>query len=413
MKIKRIWFVSPYSMPPQYEMRIKTLMYARILQRKGIECLIFTASTIHNTNINLISDNSPYIVQQYEDLHYVHIRCSNYSGNGLKRINNMEQFSHRFKKYAKNFPLPDVIISDVYCPVYSPIYSFCKKNKIPFVVDVRDLWPLSIVEFLHMNNSNPIIQYLYQKEKRMYKYASEIIFSFAGGYDYIKEKHWEKEIPQSKVHYINNGVDLQQFNYDKEHFQVHDVDLVESDCFKVVYTGSIRKANNIGLLLDIAKLIKDPKIKFLVWGDGDELPMLKKRLSDENIHNVVFKGQVEKKYIPYIVSCADLNFVHYNPNSLFRFGVSGNKIFDYMAAGKPILCDVPCKYNPVTLSKCGFDVKESSPRSIAEKIEEIVKISFKEYQEICENALNASKEYEFSVLTDELLGILLSISTTN
>jgi len=56
--MKRVWFVSHYSMPPKYEMRIKTQMYAHYLQKKGFECTIFSASTIHNTSINLIEDNS-------------------------------------------------------------------------------------------------------------------------------------------------------------------------------------------------------------------------------------------------------------------------------------------------------------------------------------------------------------------
>ena len=74
-----------------------------------------------------------------------------------------------------------------------------------------------------------------------------------GAYDYIVEQGWENEIPRSKVYHINNGVDLEQFDYNTEHFRVDDPDLDDPNTFKVVYTGSIRKANGLGILVDAAK----------------------------------------------------------------------------------------------------------------------------------------------------------------
>ena len=111
--MKRIWFVSHYSMPPQYEMRVKTQKYAHYLGSMGYDVTIFSASTIHNTDINLIADDSPYIVKKYDDLNFVHIRCDGYKGNGIQRIKNMQQFASRFVKIAKEFPQPDVVVADV------------------------------------------------------------------------------------------------------------------------------------------------------------------------------------------------------------------------------------------------------------------------------------------------------------
>ena len=75
-----------------------------------------------------------------------------------------------------------------------------------------------------------------------------------------------------------------------------------SDTFKVVYTGTVRPVNNVGNLLDTAKLLKDKKdIQFLIFGGGSELEKLQQRVKDEHIDNVIFKGFVEKKYIPYIL----------------------------------------------------------------------------------------------------------------
>ena len=122
-----------------------------------------------------------------------------------------------------------------------------------------------------------------------------------GGYDYIREQGWGREIPRSKVFHINNGVDLKTFQYHRENFRVEDPDLENPEIIKVAYVGSIRRVNNLGLILDTAKEITDPRIKFLIWGDGDELPILRRRVEEEGIKNVAFKGWVGEKYIPSVI----------------------------------------------------------------------------------------------------------------
>ena len=88
--------------------------------------------------------------------------------------------------------------------------------------------------------------------------SDAVVFTMEGAYDYIKEQHWERAVPRSKVHYINNGVDLELFEYNKANFPVEDPDLDDPDTFKVVYTGSIRQVNGLGLLLDAAKEVGTP-----------------------------------------------------------------------------------------------------------------------------------------------------------
>lgn len=409
MSVKKIWFVCHYSMPPEYEMRVKTLRFAHYLGAKGIDCTIFSASTIHNTNINLIRDNTPYIERIYDDLKYVHIRCSDYTKNDIKRIINMEQFAYRFAKAAENFTPPDVVVSDTYCISYKPIYGYCKKHNVPFVLDMRDFWPQSIVEFLGYSEKNPIIQMMYRMEKNMYIHADRIIFSMEGGYDYIKDHHLENVIPRDKVFFINNGVDVDVFNKDKKEFIIDDDDLDNEKIYKVVYTGSIRKANNLGIVLDAAKKIKDPEIKILIWGDGDELEELKKRTVRESIQNVVFKGKVERKYIPYITSKADLNLIHLKASKLFKYGISSNKMFDYLAAGKPILSTFPCKYNPAVTLGAGIAVKNQTPEEIADAISFIKQGDSTEY---CNKAIEAAWKYDYSTLSNELLRILEGLNKT-
>ena len=87
-----------------------------------------------------------------------------------------------------------------------------------------------------------------------------------------------------------------------------------------------------------------------------------------------------------------------------------NKIFDYFAAGRPILCDFSCRYNPIVQSKAGQAVESGDIRDIAKAIEKFSVMDKKQYNQYCKNALRAAKEYDFSVLTNSMIKILHEIS---
>lgn len=403
--MKRIWFVSHYSMPPKYEMRIKTQMYAHYLGEMGYDVTIFSASTIHNTDINLITDNKEYIECQYDDLKFVHIKCDNYSGNGAKRILNMQQFAYRFRRLAKKFEAPDVVVADVNCVNYKQIYLYCKERGIPFYIDMRDLWPMSIVEYYKYSEKNPIIKYLYHREKTMYRHATGTIFSMEGGKDYIKDKGWEN-VGLDKFHYINNGVKLDEFYDQIKNFIVDDEDLANDDIFKVVYAGSIRTANNLKAIVEAGKILNNPRVKILLYGDGDDRPALEQYCLENGIDNVVFKGQVEKKYIPYILSKCNLSILNYKKAKTLKYGGSQNKLFEYMAAGCPVLLTVDMNYNIVTANNCGIALDEPDPQKIADAITYFSSKSTDELKEMGERAQKIAQEYDFRILTNRLLKIL-------
>ncbi|MEG2717834.1 MAG: hypothetical protein RR961_10940, partial [Eubacterium sp.] len=178
-KKKKIWIIGHYTMPPEYEVRIKTLMWAKYLIQAGYDVTLISASTLHNTDINLISGKEPYVFKQYDEYKFIHIRCNTYRGHGYRRVKNLFEFVNKFKKYAKQFgELPDVILAaDIHCVNYKPIGKFAKKNDIKIIVDIRDLWPESIIEYLGFSKKNPVIKYLYHQERNMYKIADAIVFS--------------------------------------------------------------------------------------------------------------------------------------------------------------------------------------------------------------------------------------------
>ena len=227
-----------------------------------------------------------------------------------------------------------------------------------------------------------------------------------GGYDYITERGWEQAVPRAKVHYINNGVDLEQFRYNQAHFRTEDADLEDPSVFKVVYTGSIRHVNQLGTLLDAAKQVTDPAVRFLIWGDGDQRALLEQRVRDERIGNVVFKGSVDKTAIPYIVSRADLNFAHNAPQEIFRFGISFNKLFEYMAAERPALCDFPCRYNPAVRLGASDLVENPTPENIASAVIRMSRLPKVVYRSYCEAGKAAAQAYDMKALAKKLIHVL-------
>ena len=184
------------------------------------------------------------------------------------------------------------------------------------------------------------------------------------------------------------------------------MDLDNPDIYKVVYCGAIRRINNLGLIVDAARLIKNPKIRFLIFGDGDELEKLKKRVEDEHITNVVFKGRVNKQYIPSIDSKADLNVVHWEMNPLLRVGESYNKSFEYFAAGKPVFYTVRPGYSIVEKYNCGKLTEGFEPIDIATGIELMAEMSDEEKMRLSINARKTAEAYDYKKLTKEMIEII-------
>ncbi|WP_202079443.1 glycosyltransferase family 4 protein [Caldalkalibacillus salinus] len=410
--MKTIWFISHSAMPPHLAVRTRTNKFAKYLTKKGYNVEIFAASTIHNSDINLINDNSTlFIEKEYEGVKYNHIRTSNYSGNGISRIINMLQFPFRLSKVSKKKKVkPDVIICNPQSVFAVIPYLISKKIDSKFILDVRDLWTESIVDFLGYSQKNPIIQFLYSVEKWVFKKSDKIIFSMEGGKDYLIDRGINKKMSLSKVHHITNGFDLDDFNYNKLNYPLNDDLLENKDIFKVVYTGAIREANNISFLVDTAKEIQNSGIKdiqFLIYGEGPDKRKLEERCKRENINNIHFKGQVEKKFIPYILSTSNLNLLNYKQVNTWKYGGSQNKLSEYIASGKPTLSSIDMNYNQIKKFNCGKICSTNDPNDFAKEIISFYEMSSEKYAVYCNNAEKASQELDYKKLVDKLEEIIL------
>lgn len=383
--------------------------FSKYLQKKGHEVKIFTSSRIHNTDINMIKDKMLCIEKNMDGVLYTFVRTSNYKGNGMGRIINMLQFPIRIWNVCRKFEKPDVIYTsspDLFTAVSAVLLAKCMKVKK--VVEIRDLWPESIAAYNNISHKNLMIQFLYQLEKWLYRNADQLIFTMAGGKKYIRKKGWTRSINPEKINYINNGVDIEEFEYNRKHFQIRNDDLENPDIFKAVYTGSIRKVNNLGVLVQSAYLLKkkNSSIKLLIWGDGDEKEELENQCKRMKLGNIIFMGRVEKKYIPYIVSKADVNLIHGKYTDIMRFGCSPNKLFDYLAAGKTVVTDINPGYNLIERHHCGITIERDAPEKIARALLKLEKEKELLQEKYGRNAKKLSEKFDYKLLADKLEKIL-------
>ena len=412
--MKNIWIINQYNAPPEYGHLNRHYYIGKYLKRARYSPIVFVGSKIHNSSIQMIKDNSYYKIYDNYEYPYVFIKTCDYSKSRRKRVYSMFEFYKNLIRATADFDKPDVIIGSSPHPLAAiAAIKLAKKHNCISVVEIRDLWPESFVAYNVVKKNNPLLKPLYAGEKWIYKNADKIIFTMEGGKDYIIEKGWDKQhggpIDLNKVYHINNGVDLEVFNYNKDHYKLDDNDLNDDTTFKVIYSGSIRLVNQVGIILDIAKFLQDNghnDIRFLIYGAGDQVDILKQRLRNESINNVYFKGRVDKKYIPYITSKGALNIVVGTTKPLHRFGTSENKRFDYFASGKPTVSTITTAYSLIKKYGAGTEVPLIEIETVANEILRFKNMPQEEYQKYCINALRAAKDYDYKLLTDKLISLL-------
>lgn len=409
MNKKTIWLINQYAMPPQYESRLRTIKFAQYLKVKGYDVTIFASSIMHNMDIDLIEGKESYIERDYDNLHFVHIKANNYQNNGVARIISSFQFHWRLVKLASKFNKPDVIVQTALVPFGNVVARLAKKTGARYIVEVLDLWPNSLVELRAAKASNPVIKYLYHLEYEQYQHADELVFSQEGGPDYLSDRKWYKDqggkLDREHVYYINNGVDLHDFEVFKKEYVLEDEDLKNDSVKKVIYIGSIRFANNVGSLIDAAKRLQDlTDVKILIYGNGDDRPALEKRCKDESINNVVFKQTwIDPKYVPYVLSKSYVNILNYMPGQFGTYGGSQSKMFQYMASGHPICCNLEMMYCPIKKHDIGIAKVYADADAYASAIRLILTMPKDEYEAMCNRARKAAEKYDYQVLVDKLV----------
>lgn len=414
-----IWILNHYATNQYFDGTGRHQAFGKYLTRMGHDVKIFCANTVHNSDKIVVVCDNGYVEKLGNDgVKYVFVKTRSYEGNGKSRFFNMMDYYRIVRKtmdiYKANKCIPDIIIaSSVHPLALLAGIKWGKKNKTPCICEIRDLWPESIVAYSSkLTKKNPIIKVLYKLEKWIYINADALIFTSEGGADYIKEQGWMGKIHRDKVHHICNGVDLEIFTENTKLNKYVDKDLEINNDLKIVYAGAIRLVNNLRMIVEAAEIIQHKgfqHIKFIVFGDGDEKEKLEAYVFKNKIKNVIFKGRVDKKYIPSILQRSDICLLHNTSTILDKYGQSQNKLFEYLASGKCVLQTYTTGYSICRKYGCGIMLDKQSANSLAEKIIILDKnrtIIKKKGQ----NALKAVKDYDYKVLTDKLLSIIEDVN---
>lgn len=403
---KTIVMLSQYSPQPQYSGGRRYHDWGRYLINEGYEVYIVCSSFIHGTGVDVITSNENYRIVEDEGIKYVYVKTTEYSTNGLDRIRNMYSYYRQIKKIVPKLPKADLFIARTPNPLACVAgIKLARKYRIPCICDIVDLWPESIVVYKGISKNNLLIKALYIGEKWIYKNSKAIIFSMPGGYSYIEERGWDKTIPKEKVFYINMGVNIKQFDYDKCNIKYTDFLLEQKDLFKVVYTGSVRFVNNLKMLCDAGKCIKSKGISdifIMIHGSGDQVEELKLYCRENNIDNVKLYGRIEKNQIPYVLSNCDLCVLCYQNTPLLRFGGSMNKMFEYFASGKPVISSARMGHSLICGHNCGIELTSKNPEELAETIIDFYNMSEKERTLYGQRSRKLAEEYDINKLCTKL-----------
>lgn len=419
-KMKKIWIMNHYAADMYRDKAGRHYWFARKLMERGYNPIVFCANTFHNKPEVIDTEKKKMIVKQDGEIPYVFVKTVPYAANGFSRLKNMIYFFLNLfpaaKKCRKIFGCPDVILASSVHPLTMVAgIIIAKKMKVPCVCEIRDLWPEAIFTFGRMSEKSLFGRLMIAGEHWIYRKANALIFTKEGDTDYLQERGWTTDqggdISLGKCHYINNGVNNKAFHKSIEEDTLSDADLDGEGKFNVVYAGIIRPTNKVDIILDAAKLLKgENNIQFLIYGSGSELDRLKQRAREENIDNVKLKGFVERKYIPYILNKSNVNILNYSQNQYnWSRGNSSNKLFEYLASGKPVISTVRMGYDIIERYQCGFSLEICDSEHLAQAVLKVKDMKAEDYMQYCKNAQAAALDFDFDILTEKLEKVITSV----
>lgn len=208
-------------------------------------------------------------------------------------------------------------------------YWLSRLYRVPFVFEVRDLWPKSIVAVGAMSATSPAVKLLEQIELFLYRNATHLVVVTESFVDEIAQRG----IDRKKISVVTNGVDLDLFRPSPRVAARTELGL--PDGFLATYVGTHGMAHGLGMILDAAPTLAKEGVTFLLVGEGAEKAALRERAARENITNVIFWDQRPREMIAKVYAAADVCLVLLRKKDLFTT-VIPSKIFEFMGAGRAI-----------------------------------------------------------------------------
>lgn len=401
-----IIIINHYAGSPEMGMEFRPYYFAKEWQKKGHKVLIVAATYSH-----LRKKQGVKGFHKIDDINYYFVKTNEYQGNGIMRV--MSMFSFIFKLLFTQFHIlkdfkPDLVISSSTYPLDNYVsHKLSKHCAAKHIFEIHDLWPLSPMELGNMSKNHPFIVIMQKAENFAYKNCHKCVSILPNVHNHVKEHGLDLQ----KLTIIPNGINIKEWENPEIIPEKHKTlinSLKTKYDFLVGYTGGHAISNSLNTLLDLAKKCKNDSIAFVLVGNGQEKTKLIERQQLENIENLYFLDAIPKNAIPNLLSEFDALYIGWNKSSLYKYGVSPNKIFDYMMSAKPILQVIEYGDNIIENANCGFNVQPDDIEEIKNTLLKIKKLSSAERNILGNNGRNyVLQNHTYAKLADEFLQAIL------
>lgn len=407
--MRHIWWINHHAVPPIVPGGTRHYSLAREVMKLGdYKVTVINGSFDHLTPH--FAEGAKWgarlqspILRNYDGVDFYTLPTPYYEGNAsLGRLKNMRAFYKNAMKYLSphNPTLigkPDIIIGSTVHPLAAYAgYKLSQLYNVPFVYEVRDLWPLTLVEIGKISRYNPISLIFGYLDKKMAKAARLIITTAPLMKNYYIENY---QIDDGKFIWITNGSDIVETQFLSNDNFIHNDNQIH-----VGYAGTIGLANGIDLFIYNLKTLDKNVLKhfcFTFVGNG----VKKKELIDYcKMHElpVIFHDAVPKNQVAETLARFDILMLIILSSPIYRYGTSLNKVADYHAIGKPILMIGNIAHNPVVESEAGFVCPDINDLEIT--LKNIINSSTDELQHKAYRARSyAALNYDWTQLSKRLL----------
>jgi glycosyltransferase involved in cell wall biosynthesis len=376
--MKNVWILNHYAKAPSDAGGTRHFHLAEHLQAHGWQATVIAASVDHATGQQRLAAHEAQRLETLQGVPFLWINTPGYSGNGGARVRNMLAYTWAVlrRRTTAALPRPDVVIGSSVHPFAAVAGALlARRYRVPFIFEVRDLWPQTLVDMGRLRDGALTTRTLRLLERWLYRRAARTVVLLPLAWQYIVPLGIAKE----RVVWIPNGVDLSLFPRSE---------LAEApgdETFTLMYFGAHGGANGLDNVLQamaqVAQLPGGQNIRLRLIGNGPLKPALIEQAKALGLTNVQFESPVPKSQIPTLAAQADAFVIAVlDLPKLYRFGISMNKLFDYLAAGRPILIASAATNNPVAASQAGLTVPPGRSQELANAIVQMANTPLTERQ---------------------------------
>lgn len=402
----RVWIINQYASTPDTGYGGRHHYLARELARRGHDVAVVAAR--HHHLLYGETDTRPE-VEPLDGYRFVRLTVPRYGGaHDRRRVLAWFAFSRALRRLPRLIPeVPDAILYSSPAPVgFLGAERLARRFGARLVFDVRDIWPLTLIELGGFSPRHPFIRFLQWVEDRAYRRADRVTSNLPGAVEHMQARGMDP----GKFTWVPNGFSAEE----ARQADIPDPEvaaLFPPGTFVVGYAGTFGLANGMEVLLAAAgRLRAHDDIRFVLVGGGREQSRMEARIAREGLGNVTLFGTVAKPRIPAVLRCFDVCFAGVRQSPLYRYGIALNKLFDYLAAGRPVILAADAgSYHPVRDACAGIEVPPDDPEALAGAILHLKALSPEARHDMGEaGQRHADAHHDYARIAGVLERVLLS-----